>query len=274
MANTASTFQDFLKNMEARLRKEVAKRQRKTAPDPTDRGFETDTDDSVEFTSQSTQSTQSSKLIKFIQFCLLFAAGVLIVANIKPYVNIVSWLGTGLGSLPLTQSLSTFPPFGWLLSNGGMGLSVLIGFLLWGLLQGVEMLPQIILDDPEALLVLMSWVKKFKRISHRDNDSELLRKLKSRFNNLPLEWIENMQQAKAMAYIFDAVLCFSFYPPINGGYDRLGVFLIAPNFKDLDLYNIVASVATMFGLEVLYKVHKLIKTALDVMAETQAHQQT
>jgi hypothetical protein len=145
-------------------------------------------------------------------------------------------------------------------------------FLLWGLLQGLEMLPRIILDDPDALLVLMSWVQQFKKITHRESDSPLLRKLKYRFNNLPLEWIEKMQQARAMAYIADGILCFGFYPPIVGGYDRLGVFLIAPNLKDLDLYNIVAAIATMFGLEVLYEVHKLIKTALDVMAETQAHQ--
>jgi hypothetical protein len=101
----------------------------------------------------------------------------------------------------------------------------------------------------------------------------LLRKLKYRFNNLPLEWIEGMQQARAIAYILDALLCFGYYPPIVGGYDRLGVFLIAPNIKDLNVYNIVAAIATMFGLEVLYKVYKMVKTALDVMAETKAHRE-
>lgn len=265
----AFDFKDFLKKMEARLRKEVSKRQKKTAPDPADRGFDTDDNEGVGFT--PTSST-SSGLIKFIQFCLLFVAGALIVANIKPYVNIVSWLGSGLGTIPFIQSLSTFPPLAWLLGNGGIGLATIAGFLVWGLLQGLEMLPKIILNDPDALLVLMSWVYQFKKITHRDNDSALLRKLKTKFNNLPLEWIEGIQQSRAIAYIIDGILCFSFYPPIVGGYDRLGVFLIAPNFKDLDLYNIVAALATMYGLEVLYEVWKRIKTALDVMAETQAHQ--
>jgi hypothetical protein len=269
MANQTINLKDFLKKLEDKLRKEVSKRQKKTAPNPNDRGFDTDDDDTVGFTPPS---TTSNKLIKFIQFCLLFVAGALIVANIKPYVNISSWLGSGLGSMPFVKSLSTFPPLAWLFDNGGMGLALIAGFILWGLLQGLEMLPKIILNDPDALLVLMSWVNQFKKITHRESDSALLRKLKYRFNNLPLEWIEKMQQSRAIAYVIDGLLCFGYYPPIVGGYDRLGVFLIAPNLKDLDLYNIVAAIATMFGLEVLYEVHKLIKTALDVMAETQAHQ--
>ena len=270
MANSEFSLKDFAKKLGDQLKKEVAKRQRKTAPDPTSRGFDTETEEDTGFTPQS---NGSNKLIKFIQFCLFFAAGALIVANIKPYVNIVSWLGNGLGDMPISKSLATFPPFGWLLSNGGMGLSLIAGFLLWGLLQGLEMLPKIILDDPDALLVLMSWVYQFKKITYRDNDSPLLTKLKQRFNNLPLEWIEGMQQARAIAYIIDGALCFGFYPPIVGGYDRLGVFLVAPSIKDLDVYNIIAAIATMFGLEVLYKVYKLLKTALDVMAETQSHRE-
>lgn len=268
MANSEFSFQDFAKKLGDQLKKEVAKRKQKTVPDPADRGFDTETENDATFTPRS---NTSKNLIKFIQFCLLFVAGALIVANIKPYINIVGCLSKGIGDTPIAKSLSTFPPFGWLLSNSGMGLALIAGFLLWGLLQGLEMLPKIILNDPEALLVLMSWVNKFKKITHRESDSALLRKLKYRFNNLPLEWIEGMQRAKAMAYVTDAILCFSFYPPIVGGYDRLGVFLIAPDIRDLDAYNIVAAIATMFGLEVIYEVYKLVKTALDVMTETQAH---
>ena len=131
------------------------------------------------------------------------------------------------------------------------------------------MLPKIILDDPEALLVLMVWVQQFKNIAHKQTDSALLRKLKQRFNNLPLEWIEKLQQTRAIAYIFDALLCFGFYPPIDGGYDRLGVFLVSPSVSDLDLYNIVAATLTMFEIEVLYEVSKMLRTALDVISQSQ-----
>jgi hypothetical protein len=270
MAKSEFNFKDFMQKFGDQLKKEVAKRQRKTSPDPTSRGFETSTEETETYTPRS---STSNTVIKCVRFCLFFAAGALIVLNIKPYINICMWIGTGLGDVPLIKNLASIPPLSGLLSNGGMGIAFITGFLLWGLLQGLEMLPEIILDDPEALLVLMSWVHQFKKITHKDNDSALLYKLKNRFNNLPLEWIESMQQARAIAYVIDGLLCFGLYPPIVGGFDRLGVFLTAPSFRDLDLYNIVAAIATMFGLEVLYKVYKLLKTALDVMADTQVQRQ-
>jgi hypothetical protein len=273
MAKSEFSFQDFMQKFSAQLKQEYAKRKRKTSPDPTQRGFETELDNDATDAETMPRSSTSNNLIKFLQFCLFFAAGALIVLNIKPYINISAWIGTGLGDIPFIQSLSTYPALAWLFSNSGMGIAFITGFLLWGLLQGLEMLPEIILNDPDALLVLMSWVYQFKKIRHKDSDSVLLRKLKYRFNNLPLEWIEGMQQARAIAYILDALLCFGYYPPIVGGYDRLGVFLVAPNIADLNAYNIVAAIATMFGLEILYKVYKLVKTALDVMAETQAHRE-
>jgi hypothetical protein len=269
MAKSEFSFQDFLKKVSAQLKKEAAKHKRKTSPNPESHGLETDLGNDETDAATMPRSSTSNNLIKFLQFCLFFAAGALIVLNIKPYINISAWIGTGLSDIPFIQSLSTFPALSWLFSNSGMGIALITGFLLWGLLQGLEMLPEIILNDPNALLVLMSWVYQFKKIRHKDNDSALLKKLKYRFNNLPLEWIEGMQQARAIAYIVDALLCFGYYPPIVGGYDRLGVFLIAPNIKDLNAYNIVAAIATMFGLEVLYKVYRLVKTALDVIAESQ-----
>jgi hypothetical protein len=273
MAKSEFSFQDFMQKFSTQLKQEYAKRKRKTSPDPTSRGFETELGNDDTDAETMPRSSTSNNLIKFLRFCLFFAAGALIVLNIKPYINISAWIGTGLGDIPFIQSLSQYPALAWLFSNSGMGIAFITGFLLWGLLQGLEMLPEIILNDPDALLVLMSWVYQFKKIRHKDSDSALLRKLKYRFNNLPLEWIEGMQQARAIAYIVDAILCFGYYPPIVGGYDRLGVFLIAPNIRDLNAYNIVAAIATMFGLEVLYKVYKMVKTALDVMAETQAHRE-
>ena len=269
MAQSEFNVQDFWKQLSDRLKAEAGKRKRKASPDPAARGFDLGTDEAEGFTPRS---TSSSALIKFLRFCLFFVAGALITLNVKPYVGISAWIGTGLGSMPFIQNLSSFPPLAWLLGNGGMGLAMISGLILLSLLQGLQMLPKIILNDPEALLVLMSWVYQFKRVAHKENDSALLHKLKSRFNNLPLEWIESMQQARAIAYLLDGILCFGYYPPIVGGYDRLGVFLIAPSFKDLDLYNIVAAITTMFGLEVLYQVYKLLKTALDVLAEAQTQQ--
>ena len=263
-AEVTAMFEQFKKQ----LFDKVTQRKSKPVADPTQHGFETEVHNQ-----ESNGSKSSSKFIQFIRFCLFFAAGFLIFANIKPYINIVMWLGTGLSDMPIVKQLSQYPAFSWAFSSGGIGIAFIAGFLLWGLLQGMQILPKIILNDPEALLVLMAWVYQFKGIAHKATDSPLLYKLKQRFNNLPLEWIESLQQARAIAYIVDGVLCFSFYPPIIGGYDRLGVFLVSPSVSDLNLYNIAAALLTMFGIEILYEVSKLLKTALDVIGQSQQNKQ-
>lgn len=265
---TQAEMNEMFSQFKTQLLDKAKKWKSKTVPNPTEHGFETETQ------SEPIQSPRSSnKIIQFTRFCLFFAAGLLIFANIKPYINIVTWLGSGLGDAPITNWLSQFPPFEWALSRGGMGIAFIAGFLLWGLLQGLQMIPKIILNDPESLLVLMAWVYQFKSIAHKQTDSPLLSKLKQRFNNIPLEWIERLQQTRAISYVVDAVLCFSYYPPINGGYDRLGVFLVSPSIADLNLYNIAAAVLTMFGIEILYEVSKILRTALDVISQSQSKPQ-
>lgn len=268
----ANTFQDWFNQVSDQVKTEAAKFKRKPTPNPETRGFET-TNEPTAQTEPVSLPRRNRGLIKFIQFCLFFVAGCLMLANIKPYIGISLWIGTGLAAIQFIQALSAFPPLAWLLTNAGMTAAFVSGFFLWALLQGLEMLPVLIMDDPEALLVLMAWVYQFKGIGYRDSDTPLLRKLKERFNNIPLEWIEKLQQARSIAYVLDAVLCFGFYPPIVGGYDRLGVFLVAPSWQDLDLYNIAAAIATMFGLEVLYYVSKLLRMAMQVMSEAHSQNQ-
>ena len=259
-AEAAAMFEQFKKQLLDKAKQWKSK----PVSNPTEHGFETEVHNQ-----ESSSSNSSNKIIQFIRFCLFFAAGLLIFANIKPYIKIVTWLGTGLSDMPIVKQLSQYPIFNWAFSGGGVVMAFIAGFLLWGLLQGLQILPKIILNDPEALLVLMAWVYRFKSIAHKQTDSALLRKLKQRFNNMPLEWIESLQQARAIAYIIDGILCFSFYPPIIGGYDRLSVFLVSPSISDLNLYNIAAALLTMFGIEILYEVSKLLKTALDVISQAQ-----
>ena len=152
-------------------------------------------------------------------------------------------------------------------TTGAVATTFVLGVIIWALLQGNQMLPKLVLNNPESLLVLMSWVSRFKEITLKQSDSVLLRQLKQRFNNIPLEWVERMQNARAIAYVIDGILCFGYYPPIVGGYDRLSVFIAAPSFADVDWFNLVAALATMFGIEVMYEAWKILSVALDILNE-------
>jgi hypothetical protein len=231
--------------------------------DPEQYGFQSATT----ATSTSTVTTPHF-MVRLIRFCAMFAIGSLIFANIKPYINIIGWLGSGLGDMGIVPLLMQIPPVRWALTTGAAFTTFIAGFLLWGLLQGLQMLPVLMKRNPEALLVLMGWLSKFKGVAYADSDSAALRQLKQQFNAIPVQWLEDAQQARAIAYIVDAVLCFGFYPPIVGGYDRLGVVMFAPSPADIDWRNICASLAAMFGVEVLYHVWRLLNTALELLTET------
>lgn len=262
MAQTVNT--EMLKRVFQEYLKKVNKGSKKS-PNPEDYGIPGTTGGSSTIAPPEA-SRFPVVIVKLIQFLLFMAIGYLAFANMKPYISICTWLGSGLSD-PVLQALSTFPLTGWIMSLGAGTLAFLCGIALWALLQGLQMLPVIILDDPEAILVLMSWVSQFRSVAFKSDDSPLLIQLKQRFNNLPLEWVENLQTGRAIAYVIDGVLVFGFYPPIVGGYERLGVFLAAPAWQDIDWYNVVASLVTMFAIEVLYKVGKLLNSSLELLSE-------
>ena len=263
---TQSVNTEKLKSAFLQYLKTLNKGAKKT-PSPKDYGMPeaSQLDDSTPI-----DSPEASRLpvfiVKLTRFLLFLAIGSIAFANIKPYISICTWLGSGLSD-PVYQALASFPLTGWIMNLGAGTLAFLCGLVLWALLQSLQMLPVIILDDPEAILVLMSWVAQFKAVAFKSGDSPLLLQLKQRFNNLPLEWVENLQTGRAIAYVIDGLLVFGFYPPIVGGYERLGLFLSAPQWSDIDWLNVIAALATMFAIEVLYQVGKLLNASLSLLSE-------
>lgn len=251
------------------IQKEASKRQPKTTPNPQTYGF-TENTSTVESNTQAQGSKWTRRLIQLIQFCLLMVIGSFAIQNIKPYISIAEWIGDGV-SLPIIETLSKLPIISLVMGLGRGTLAFICGVLIWALLQGLQMLPKIIMDDPEAILVLMSWVHAFKQVAYKESDSPILRQLKDRFNSLPAQWVESMQVSRAFAYVIDGLLCFGFYPPLIGGYERLGVFLTAPSMSDIDFRNLVAALVTMFAIEVLYEIWKILNSALLVIAQTKAN---
>ncbi len=268
--NQPIDLKNLFETLKARVQQEAQKRKPKSSANPDHYGFESEEPEASTTSVPNSQKSGTHWLIQFLRFCLLIGVGCLAFANIKPYINIVNWLGSGLADNKILSVIGNIPLIGYLFTTGAIATTFVLGCLLWAILQGQQMLPKLVLNDPEALLVLMSWVVRFKSIAFKSTDTPMLRQLKQRFNNIPLEWIERMQNARAIAYVIDGILCFGYYPPIVGGYDRLGIFLVSPSFNDIAWFNVVAALATMFGIEILYEVWKMLSIALDILNEAMA----
>lgn len=268
--NQPLDLKNLFETLKTRIQQEAQKRKPKSSANPDHYGFESEEPEATTTSVPNSQKSGTHWLIQFLHFCLLIGIGCLAFANIKPYINIVNWLGSGLADNKILSVIAKIPLIGYLVTTGAIATTFVLGCLLWSILQGQQMLPKLVLNDPEALLVLMSWVVRFKSIAFKSTDTPMLRQLKQRFNNIPLEWIERMQNARAIAYVIDAILCFGYYPPIVGGYDRLGIVLVSPSLNDIAWFNVVAALATMFGIEILYEVWKMLSIALDILNEAMA----
>ena len=120
-AEAAAMFEQFKKQLLDKAKQWKSK----PVSNPTEHGFETEVHNQ-----ESSSSNSSNKIIQFIRFCLFFAAGLLIFANIKPYIKIVTWLGTGLSDMPIVKQLSQYPIFNWAFSGGGVVMAFIVKNLL------------------------------------------------------------------------------------------------------------------------------------------------
>jgi hypothetical protein len=206
----------------------------------------------------------SSALLRSARFALYMVAGGIVLSNVQPYVNICGMFGASLAKLGIMPMLLKIPVLGWLLSGGGALTVFIAGLILWFVLQILQMLPVLLSDSPQMMLNLIAWAGQYRAIKTSDDDSEAVANLKRTYNAIPTKWLDDANSARAIAYLIDLFLVMRFYPPIAGGYDRLGVFFAAPQVSDIDLQNVAVGLFAMFGVEVAYKVWKLFNGFIDL----------
>jgi hypothetical protein len=227
----------------------------------------TSTSDKAQDFKQWATKTRSGSLLRVARFGLLLALGGIILSNARPYIDICGLLGSNLSSLGIVPLLLKMPLIGWLLSQGGALLAFGCGVILWFILQVLQMLPVLLRDSPQMMLNLIEWAAKFASIEVDKDDSPALASLKRHYNSIPSQWLNDANSARAIGYLIDLVLVGRFYPPIVGGYDRLGVFLAAPLLNDLDVSNIATGLFAMFGVEISYQVWKLFNGFIELSRE-------
>lgn len=201
--------------------------------------------------------SRERKILAVIKVSLLATGGFFILSNIRPYVDIVSkaigqWADTGLGSL-----LMSIPGVNLLLGTAGGLLTVITAFLLWCALQGLELLPTLMMDSPAFILITLVRIKTWARLKEDVSDTPLTRRLKARFNAIPEEAIERANIGRAVAYLIDGGICLWFYPPVQGGWVNFPL-LAAGAWDYLDWANVFNALGTLFAVELVYQAYKLV----------------
>lgn len=201
-------------------------------------------------------------LLRLLAFCLLVGIGMFCFANMKPYLDIVGYLGDFFLSLPLMPFLLQLPLIGWLITTAGGVLQTIFGAILWAILQIFELLPTVMKNNPGFLLAVIAAYRAFRQLRVEAGDNRVIKRLKAKYNSLPTQWLEEAEHYRAIAYAVDALLCFAFYPPIKGGWENMGLFLMAPSFSDLDRNHIILALSSMFLVEAMYRAYRFVSNSL------------
>jgi hypothetical protein len=204
---------------------------------------------------------------KVLQFLLLVAAAVFIWLNVIPYHEIVQNFFAESSNFAIIEALTSIPLLGnligWVIAWLGGFLALTVAIVLWAILQILELLPRILMRDMDSIRLIIKGLERVNFLQIRDNDNEFIARLKQKHNELPMQWIRNAYWASAIAYISDFALCATHYPPINGGLERLDIFLAAPTWADVDGYNLTALLLTLFAVEgivIIYSwLHNMLK---------------
>jgi hypothetical protein len=253
-AQVRKAFEDFIAGLKSPHKD--GRTSKEQAP-----GVEFVTDDEAQ---EEPQKRGLVRLVWWAKGALFVVAGMIIVSNAQPYIYIAHLFGQSIGKLGIAPLLVQVPILGWLITVGASLLESIAGIIGWFLLQTLQMLHTLFTDSPAMMLALIAWSGQFSKVRINDSDNESLKRLKAGYNAIPTKWLDDALTARAIGYLIDLGLVLWVYPPIVGGMSRIGVFLSAPSFSDIDVNNLLVGLFAMFGVEVVYKVYKLFAGFVDL----------
>lgn len=162
--------------------------------------------------------------IKILKFATIAATTVVIRFNVPPYIEALR------GMFPQSAVEVFFgrvPLVGWVFTAGGDIGIFLGGIAVWGLFQGIEVLPAVLLGNRAAVKILAKQSSS-SALPVASSDPEPVRWLKGVYNKLPFSWLRRMKTFQAIAYLGDLLFVISFYPPVSSaGFSFTGIALVA-----------------------------------------------
>jgi hypothetical protein len=187
-----------------------------------------------------------------LKFSLTAVIGFFMLMNIQPWVYAVSML---LNNVPMLSGILTvlgnIPLLGWLFQFIGANLAVLAGFVIWLVVQLIQIIPTLI-ERPQTLKILIRGVEDQGVTERRDGSR--LDGLRRRVNDWLAKIIDNLKFYRAVAYCIEALVCLVTYPPYKGGWGKLVSDYPVFDWEAIDFVNIALMLVTMFAFEVLFRV--------------------
>lgn len=160
-------------------------------------------------------SFQVKNLTVTARFLFFTGVGFLTLLNVQPWLELSRQISKQITTIPFLDSLTSIPFLGgwieWIVAN----IVSILGFVLWGIIQYIELLP-----------MFAEGTGVWKQLSN-------------------YRW---------MAYAVEFAVCFLRFPPYEGGMAAILEDSPNWDANLIDYWNLILFVVTMFGFELCFRV--------------------
>jgi hypothetical protein len=193
-----------------------------------------------------------AKWLKVLYWLLVVAGIYFAFLNISPYAKAVSFLGTKAIDDAFIRLVSVIPIVNGLASIFGMGITWILGFIAWGIVQIIELLPIILYNHEGFMATVIGQADSRARYTEKETDDPTLKQMKRIYNAMPTSMVRNLERLRIGVYVFDFIVCFVVYSPVASG-DILDFFWIIATgqWNQINYANLLLAVITLFAVELI-----------------------
>ncbi len=203
---------------------------------------------------RSVKNPKGHLAFQILYWLLIVAIVFFAYLNINPYKVAVEMVLGGIDNSGFLNLILKLPILGAIVTAIAASVYWILGTLLWGAIQILEVAPMLLERDEKYMGHLIAEVEDHDRFDILDQDDPLLAQMKRGFNALPVRHYKDFKQLAFFAYTVDFLICFAVYPPVQGGLSKLFFVLMSGQFGLIDWKNVALAVVTLFAIEVTLQI--------------------
>lgn len=201
---------------------------------------------------QEVKRFQANKVVKVL-YWLCVAAGIWFAfLNINPYAQAVRLIiRNSTSDTSLVQIIAMIPIVNGFAVLLGSAMHWLIGLILWGIIQTIEVFPILLKRDRAFMKVIINENQGAEKFKVGKDDDPAIAALKNWYNRFPTLTMSNARNLALFTYAIDFLICTVVYPPCKGGFGQLMFILVSGQWTRLDWGNIALLMITLFAIEII-----------------------
>lgn len=174
--------------------------------------------------------------------------------NIAPYAAIVKLGMVKTTSDGLLRAIGMIPVINGIAAIVGGSIHFIIGTILWGVIQIMEVLPIILKHDPSFIKQVVTHSDAHTKYQENEADDPVLANLKRFYNKFPILALKQAKNMMLFAYTVDLIICLTVYPPVtSGGLGKLMFILTTGQWQLLNYTNLIFLAVTLFIIEFMLR---------------------